>query len=150
MVRLNHQTGFTLIGMLISVAIVGVLMVMMLNSSGSFFGTSSGNQNTNALGMDMTKTMIRQLHQAELRYHGIHGTYATFAELIQTGTIARSYTNRALGAGTPIVRNYDVEIEVSRNGFVITATPNHQAGAGPNSPVLKIDLSGRVEEVWPE
>lgn len=148
-VALIEQKGFSLIGLLMSVAIVCILTVMFFNMSGSINYTGSGNGNTNALGMDMTKAGMRQLHLAEISYHSTRGSYATFPELVQSGLIPRNFTNRAMGAGTPIVTNYDVEIEVFDNGFKITATPNPEAGAGPNSPILTIDLSGSVQEVQP-
>ena len=145
----TRQRGFTLIGLLLSVAIVCILTVMFFNLSGSIVYTGSSNGNNNAMGMDMTKAGMRQLHLAEISYHSTHHSYATFADLVQAGLIPQNFTNRAIGGGTPIVLHYDVEIEVFSNNFKITATPNHEAGAGPNSPVLTVDLSGHVEEVQP-
>jgi Tfp pilus assembly protein PilE len=146
---LTRQTGFSLIGLLMSVAIVCILTVMLFNMSGSLNYAGSSNGNNNGLGMDMTKAGMRQLHMAEISYFSARHTYATFADLVQANLISRNFTNRAMGAGTPIVLHYDVEIEVLNDGFKITATPNHEAGAGPNSPILTVDLSGRVEEVYP-
>jgi type II secretory pathway pseudopilin PulG len=144
-----RQRGFSLIGLLMSVAIVCILTVMFFNMSGSLTYSGSGNGNVNALGLDLTKQGLRQLQMAEISYYSTHNSYATYGELVQSGMIPRNFTNRALGAGTPIALHYDVDIEVFDNGFKITATPNHEAGAGPDSPILTIDLSGFVEEVRP-
>jgi hypothetical protein len=146
---LTRQNGFSLIGLLLSVTIVCILTVMFFNMSGSLNLNSTSNGNNNGLGMDMTKAGMRQLHMAEISYYSNHNRYATFADLVQSGLISREFTNRAMGAGTPIVLHYDVDIQILSNGFKITATPNHEAGAGPNSPILTVDLSGRVEEVYP-
>jgi hypothetical protein len=90
---------------------------------------------------------MRQLHQAELTYFSLHHSYGTWAELVRDGQVPGGYTNRVGATGQPFVPGHDVEIEVTSSGFIITATPSPQAELPDGSPVLKIDQSGRLEEV---
>ena len=141
------ERGFSLIGILISATIVCILMVISLQTYGPALQSANTGTGTNALGMNLSKTRVRQLHTAEQMYHSLHRSYATWEQLVQDGQVARGYSRNAQGPGTPFVPGHDVEIEVTGNGFVITATPNPDAGAAEGSPILRIDKSGRLEEV---
>jgi len=142
-----RERGFSLIGILISAVIVCILFTMSMQTYGPILQSGSSGTGTNALGMNMTKTRVRQLYTAEQMYHTIHRSYATWAELVRDGQISRGYTSNTQGGGTPFVPGHDVEIELTTNGFVITATPNPDAGAAEGAPVYRIDQSGRLEEV---
>jgi Tfp pilus assembly protein FimT len=145
------ERGFSLIGLLMACVIVVILMTMALQTYGPVLqSVNTGTGPTNSLGMNLTRTRLRGIHQAEMMYNSIHRSYATWDQLVRDGQIASGYSNRSMGRGTPYIPCYDVNIEVSRTGFVVTATPNVIAGAPEGSPVLKIDQTGQIEEVQAE
>ncbi len=146
----QRERGFSLIGLLISATIVCILTVMALQTYGPVLQSANTGGGTNALGMNISRMRMRELHQAEMTYHSIHRSYATWAELVRDGQIPMGYASRAVGAGKAFIPGHDIEIEVKDRGFIITATPNPEAGTSENSPILRIDQSGRLEEVQPE
>ena len=145
----NGERGFSLIGILISAVIVMILVMMSLQTYGPVLqgagGGGGGGGATNALGMNMAKTRVRQLFTAEQTYHTLHRSYATWEQLVSDGQIPRGYVREVQGRGTPFVPGHDVEIELTDSGFVITATPDPDAAR--KTPILKIDQSGQLEEV---
>ncbi len=147
MMSSGKEKGFSLIGLLIACVIVVILMTMALQTYGPTLQAVNKGDNTNALGMNISRMRLRQLHQAEMTYHSIHRSYATWAELVRDGQIPRGYTDTARAGGRPWVPGHDVEIEVTSSGFTITATPNLQAGLPEDAPILVINQSGRLEEV---
>jgi len=145
------QRGFSLIGLLISVVIVSILLVMALQTYQPVLtGMQSGTGPAGSVGMNMSRVRLRSLQQAEGMYYSIHREYATWDELVADGQIPRGYSPNATGSGTPFVPCHDIEIQVTQNGFVITATPNVEAGAPEGSPILRLDQTGQIEEVQAE
>jgi len=147
MIRTGKEKGFSLIGLLVACVIVVILMMMALRTYGPTLQAVNSGDNTNALGMNISRMRMSQLHQAEMTYYSIHRSYATWAELVRDGQIPRGYTDRAGAGSPPWVPGHDVEIEVTSSGFTITATPNPQAGMPDDAVILRIDQSGRLEEV---
>ncbi|HDS31077.1 MAG TPA: hypothetical protein ENN67_08550 [Firmicutes bacterium] len=144
----NFNRGFSLVGVLLAVAIVGVLLVLALDYyQPTLSGFQEGRGDRPSFRANISKTQMQNLHRAELMYFAIHRTYATWDELISDGQIPRGYTNRAMGRGTPYMPYYDIDIHVTETGFIITATPNMGAGAPEGTPILRIDQSGQLEEV---
>ncbi len=145
-----RERGFSLIGLLLSVTIVSILLVVALQSYGPVMQGANTGTGKNALGMEMTKVRLRGVYQAEAIYYSLHKKYGTWAELVRDGQIPRGYSDRAMGAGTPFVPGHDIEIKLTPTGFVVIASPNPSAGALEGSPILRIDETGRLEEVQPE
>lgn len=142
------ERGFSLIGILVSVVIVGILMTLALQTYQpvlTSFETGMGDRPSFRL--DISRAQMKRLHQAEMVYFQVHRKYATWDELIRDGQIQRGYSNRAQGPGTPFMPCYDIDIRLTGRGFVITATPDLSAGAAEGTPVLRIDQSGALEEV---
>jgi Tfp pilus assembly protein PilE len=145
------QRGFSLIGLLLSAVIVSILLVMALQTYQPVLtGMQSGTGPVNSVGMNMSRVRMRGLAQAEAMYYAVHREYGTWDQLVADGQIQQGYSPHATGSGTPFVPCHDIEIQVTRNGFVITATPNTEAGAPEGSPVLRLDQTGRIEEVQAE
>ncbi len=148
MKKRGAERGFSLIGLLLSVVIVGILLVMALQTYQPVLTSfQTGTGSPGSVGMNLTRVRMHNLHQAEMIYYSLHRSYGTWDELVRDGQIARGYSPHALGAGTPFVPCHDIDIQVSHNGFVITATPNTAAGAPEGSPILRIDQEGLLEEV---
>jgi prepilin-type N-terminal cleavage/methylation domain-containing protein len=148
MKRLRPQHGFSLIGMLLAVAIIGVLLVMALNTYQPVLNSfEQGTGDRPSFRMNISRTELQNLHRAEVMYEQLHHSYATWDQLVSDGMIPRGYTNRATGRGTPFMPYYDIDIQVFNTGFVITATPSMAAGAPEGTPILRIDQEGVIEEV---
>jgi Tfp pilus assembly protein PilE len=142
------QRGFTFLGILIAVAIVGILMVMSLqNYQPVMQSMRPGGGSRPGLGLTTAKAHLTQLHQAEIMYYNVHRSYATWAQLVQDSEIPHGYSDKAKGKGTPFIPNYNIDIQITEAGFNITASPDIAAGAEPGSPTLRIDQEGNVEEV---
>ena len=149
--RSNAQRGFSFIGLLLTLAIIGVLFALSFNSykpALQSFDQGMGSQPSFRL--NISRNQMKQLHTAEIMYFQIHRSYATWEQLIADGQIPRGYSNRAQGSGTPYIPYHDINVQISNTGFVITATPNTAAGASEGSPILRIDQSGNLEEVTEE
>jgi len=145
------ERGFSLIGLLIACVIVVIMMTMALKTYGPVLqSVNTGTGGTNSIGMNMTRTRLHNLHQAEVMYHSVHRSYGTWEQLVSDGQISSGYSNRSMGRGTPFVPCHEVRIDVTRTGFTITATPNTIAGAPEGSPTLVIDETGQIEEVQTE
>jgi Tfp pilus assembly protein PilE len=143
-----RESGFTLISLLITVAIVGILLVLsMQNYQPVLQNFQTGTPGQESFKHDVSRAQIRDLHRAELMYYAVHGTYATWDQLLSDGEIARGYINTAIGRGTPFIPYFDINIQVTDNGFVITATPSLAAGAPAGTTTLRIDQEGTLEEV---
>jgi Tfp pilus assembly protein PilE len=146
--KIHPQRGFSFLGILIAVAIVGILMVMSIqNYQPVMSSMRPGGGSRPGLGLTTAKAHLTQLHQAEFMYYNVHKSYATWAELVQDGEIQHGYSDKAKGKGTPFIPNYNIDIQITEEGFTITASPDLAAGAEPGSPTLKIDQEGIVEEV---
>lgn len=144
----RRQDGFTLIMLLVTVAIVGILFVAAMHSyQPALKSFESGSGDRPSFRLDISKASMQKLHQAEVMYYDIHRSYATWGQLMSDGMIARGYSDKAQGGGTPFIPVYDINIEITSNGFTITATPNMSAGASPGMPILRIDQEGALEEV---
>jgi len=140
--------GFSLIGLVIAMAIVGILLVYALqNYQPVLTSFEKGTGDRPSFRADISKDQVRKLQQAEMMYFDIHRTFATWDQLMKDGEIARGYSNRAKGPGTPFIPFYDINIEITENGFIITAAPNFAAGAVEHSPTWKIDQDGNFQEV---
>ena len=140
------QRGFTLIGMLLSVVIVGVLMVMALQSYKDIpqmLTTGSGG----STGFSLAKIRMNELYTAETIYFSLHKSYGTFEQLLSDGQIVRGYSTRTAGAGMPFVPGHNLTIEVTESGFIATATPDPAAGASAGQPKLRITQEGVLEEI---
>jgi len=149
--RRGAERGFSLIGLLISAVIVSILLMMALQTYQPILTEfSTGTGPTGSVGMNLSKVRLRNLHQAEAMYFAIHQSYATWDQLVRDGQIPRGYTPNALGPGTPFVPCHDIAIRIMRNGFVITATPNTEAGAPEGSSILRVDQTGTITEVAAE
>lgn len=146
----NHR-GFSLIGLLLSVAIVGILLVMALQTyQPALQSFETGKTAGESFGLTSARLQMRQLYAAEVMYFNIHRTYGSWQQLQQDGMIQRGYSNRAQGGGTPFIPHYDIDIQADATGFVITATPNPAAGAVEGAPILRIDQGGELEEIAPK
>ncbi|HEX9743999.1 MAG TPA: prepilin-type N-terminal cleavage/methylation domain-containing protein [bacterium] len=140
----QRQRGFTLIGLLISVVIVGILMVMALQSySGIPQQMTSGNGGS--MGFSLARSRMQQIATSETTYYSIHRRYGTWEELIADGQISQGYTTRA--GRSPFVPGHDLSLELTSTGFTAIATPNVHFGAAEGSPILKITESGHLEEI---
>jgi prepilin-type N-terminal cleavage/methylation domain-containing protein len=149
MFRILRQNGFSLIGLLVTVAIVGVLLAMSLqNYQPVLQNFQTGTPGQASFKLDISREQLRQLQRAELMYFNVHNSYATWEQLVSDGEIARGYNKNAIQhPGTPFIPYYDINIEITETGFVITATPSIPAGAPPGTATLKIDQDGNLEEV---
>ncbi len=148
MVRQHRQRGFSLIGLLLAVSIMGIMLVMALDTyQPTLQSFEGGLGNRPSFRLNISRMQIRRLHQSEVIYFSLHRSYATWDQLVADGEIQRGYTNRAMGPGTPYMPYFDIDIQVTGTGFVITATPNVVAGALEGTPILRMDQSGNLEEV---
>jgi Tfp pilus assembly protein PilE len=144
----RNQGGFSLIGLLLTVAIVGILLVISLqNYQPTLQSFQTGTPGQSSFKLDISRAQMQQLHRAEVMYYNIHRSYATWAQLVSDGEIARGYSDKAQGPGTPFIPYYDIDIQVTENSFVITASPSVPAGAPPGTTALRIDQDGTLEEV---
>lgn len=147
----SRQRGFSMIGLLLTVAIIGIISVTALQEYKSVLPSMRpGGGNATGFGTETAKLHMKQLHQMETLYFSIHRSYATWDQLVSDGEIQRGYSNKGAGKGTPFIPNYDIDIQVNETGFVITATPNLSAGAVVDAPSFKIDQDGYLEEVPPK
>jgi len=145
---LPREEGLSLIGLLLTVAIIGVVLVLSLQTYKPVLQSfETGGGSAASFKLDISRAQMQKLYQMELLYYTLHRSYATWDQLVADGQIAQGYTNRAQGRGTPFIPYFDIDIQVSPNGFVITATPSFAAGAPPGTPVLKIDQEGNLVEV---
>ena len=134
--------------LLVTVAIVGILFVTaMQNYLPTLKSFESGSGDRPSFRLDISRAQMQELHRTEVLYYSLHRTYATWDQLMSDGMIAPGYSNRAQGGGTPFIPVYDINIEITPNGFTITATPSLSAGASPGMPILRIDQEGALEEV---
>ena len=143
----RQQAGFTLIGILLAVAIVGILLVMsMQNYKPVLTNFQTGTPGRESFKLDISKSQLSKLQEMEVLYYSVHNSYATWDQLVKDGDIAQGYSAKATDR-TPFIPYYDIDIQTSQTGFVITATPSYAAGAPVGTSTLKIDENGNVEEV---
>jgi len=145
---LRRQQGYSLIGLLLTVAIVGILIVLSLKTDLSTLrGFQTGYGSGSSFKLNIASAQLRSLGQAEVMYYNVHRSYGTWEQLVSDGEIQRGYIKTAQGRGTPFIPYYDIDIKVTASGFVITASPNLAAGAVAGSSTLRIDETGSLEEV---
>lgn len=145
-IEIRGHRGFTLIGILISLVIVCLLFLYSFNS---FKGTYTGYSSTRISNMEygLAKMRMQQIKTAEQIYFSLHRRYGTFEQLVSDGQIASGYTTRTAGHGTPYVPLHNFVIELTGDGFIVTATPDTFAGAPEDAPILRITNDSDLEEI---
>lgn len=156
MILRNTSRGFSMISILIAVAIVGILFVVQLKTmqttTKKVFEPGGGSASVAAPSFGNAKTInsLRQLHLMQMAYHQRFNKYATFEELLADGSIPAGYAAREdEKKGVAFVRYYDLEFSAGPEHYIIIAFPNSEAAtAFPDEemPAYRIDETGEVKE----
>ncbi|MCG3152503.1 MAG: hypothetical protein GEEBNDBF_01803 [bacterium] len=151
----QRQRGFSMISILISVAIIGILVVFQLQSMQSATkglnpGQGSASVTNPSFGNATTIHSLKQIHMMQLAYHQRFGRYATFEELVADGSIPAGYSAREDDpSGVAFVRYYDLELHAGPEHYILLAFPNSQASIefpDVNMPAYRITEKGEVTE----
>jgi|GEM_PF-6369421 len=148
--------GFTMVSMLIVVAIIGILFVIQFKSmqqtKTKVFQPGGGSSSVIApsAGNATTINSLKQLHLMQMAYYQRYNKYATFEELLADGSIPTGYAAREdEKKGIAFVRYYDLEFSASAEHYIIIAFPNSEAATAfpdDNLPAYRIDETGEVKE----
>lgn len=147
--------GFSLLNILISVAIVAILAVTALKDyKGAVRALKPGGGSSSVTSPGFNAATIisqlRQIHAMQLAYQQRYGKFATFAELLEDGSIPKGYAAREDDAtGVGFIRGYDLEFSASKDNYIVLAFPNSASAKefpDDHLPAYRIDQTGEVRE----
>jgi Tfp pilus assembly protein PilE len=144
------EYGFSMISLLISLAIVGVLMVVAITSynKSGFFNQDMSDEHSVAQRINKTLTYesLEKFHFIELNYKNRYGHFATFEELLSDESIPAGYTAKLEAKGVPYIEYWDIHIDAKQDTYLLLAVPNANASGLTNVPILGMNETGKIWE----